>query len=150
MKVKLHHPAIVVPDLNKAVEFYSDLLSLVKIKESSMDETSDIFDIITGLSGAIAKFCLLKGDGFYLELFEFDQPEKNLMNVTFTASSLGIRHLAFQVDNIRQAVKRLTRLGGSLLGKERKVPGGGYAVYCRDPFGNIIEFTKPEENFPKI
>ena len=150
MKVKLHHPALVVPDLIKAMAFYSDLFDLEKIKESRMTEASAIFDSITGLKGAIAKFCLLKGDGYYLELFEFVNTENALPEVNFSASSLGIRHLAFQVDNLTQASTKLISLGGSLLGEQKKIPGGGAAIYCRDPFGNIIEFTKPEENFPSI
>jgi predicted enzyme related to lactoylglutathione lyase len=44
---------------------------------------------------------------------------------------------------------RVTAAGGTQLGEVITIPGGAPAVvYCRDPFGNIIEFLKPGGRMP--
>jgi predicted enzyme related to lactoylglutathione lyase len=44
---------------------------------------------------------------------------------------------------------RIVAAGGTQLGEVIAIPGGAPAVvYCRDPFGNIIEFLKPGGRMP--
>jgi catechol 2,3-dioxygenase-like lactoylglutathione lyase family enzyme len=58
------------------------------------------------------------------------------------ADSPGIRHLAFYVDDCKAEYQRLKDLGGIALGEPAGDDQSGYAVYCRDPFGNIIELAE--------
>ena len=55
---------------------------------------------------------------------------------------MGIRHLAFYVDDCKAEYQRLLDLGGIALGEPAVNDESGYAVYCRDPFGNIIELAE--------
>lgn len=154
--MKLHHAGLIVPNMEKAIEFYIALLTVDIVKQVEMTEPMEIFDAVTGLDQAVAKVCLLRGDGFFLELFEFQNPQyggdpdSEQYPGRFNATSPGIRHLCFQADKIEKSLQRVLELGGSCLGEIRKIPNGGVAVYCRDPFGNIIELTKPEDAFPAL
>ena len=46
------------------------------------------------------------------------------------------------VDDCRAEYKRLLSLGGEVLGTPVADENGHYVVYCRDPFGNIIELAE--------
>jgi catechol 2,3-dioxygenase-like lactoylglutathione lyase family enzyme len=146
--MRLHHPGIVVPDMDRALAFYRSLLDMRLVKESWLEQPSDIFDAITGLRDAVFRVCLLQGENFFIELFEFK--EQSPGSEDLPASTPGIRHLCIQVPEVESALARLLDLGGTALGEVRTVPGGGTAVYCRDPFGNILEFTRPAGGFPPV
>jgi catechol 2,3-dioxygenase-like lactoylglutathione lyase family enzyme len=76
-------------------------------------------------------------------LFEFKSPESEGRQPRFLdAHELGIRHLAFYVDDCWAEYQRLQDLGGMAMGVPAGDPENGFAVYCRDPFGNIIELAE--------
>lgn len=136
------HPGLVVPDLEMAREFYARMFGFEVIgKEGWTKEPA--MDRAVGLQNSSCRGYLMKGHNCFLELFQFDNPVDNHISpVQLSADAPGIRHLAFYVDDCHAEYERLQKLGGMTLG----VPAGddehGYAVYCRDPFGNIIELAE--------
>ena len=145
--IRFHHAAIVVPDLEKAVRFYSELAGYEKIRESRWDKSS-IFNQIIGMSGTSARFCMLEGPNGYLELFEFGQPQSTIDPALLNANDYGIRHLCFQVEDVAQALAQVIELGGAKMNEPVTNELGITCVYCRDPFGNLLELIKPAEGFP--
>ena len=109
--VGFHHVAIVVPDLEKAIRFYSALAGYEKIRESRWNSDSD-FNRIIGMTGSSARYCMLEGPGGFLELFEYEQPQSTADPASLNANDHGIRHLCFQVENVDQALARVIELGG--------------------------------------
>lgn len=100
-------------------------------------------DEAIGVTGSACKGVTLAGHNCYLELFEFSMPEPGGQAPgKLGPHEPGIRHLAFFVDDCRAEYQRLLDLGGEMLGKPTDLGGGIYAVYCRDPFGNIIELAE--------
>ena len=144
-----HHAAIVVPDLDKAVHFYSELAGYEKIRESRWDSES-VFNRIIGMSGSSARFCMLEGPYGYLELFEYEQPASTANPASLDACDYGIRHLCFQVEDVHAALARVIELGGSKMNEPVTNELGITCVYCRDPFGNLLELIKPAGEFPCI
>jgi len=136
------HPCLVVPDLELAREFYEQMFGFeVQSKEGWSDDPA--LDLATGLEKSAARGYMMKGHNCYLELFEFSAPEPTeAVTHLPSADEPGIRHLAFFVDDCWAEYERLQELGGIAMG----VPAGddehGFAVYCRDPFGNIIELAE--------
>jgi len=120
--VKFHHPGIVVTEMEKAVEFYSILLNMSVVKQGIVDPSSPIFDAITGLEQARFEVCLLRGDNFYIEMFQFMSSADPVGSTGQSASAAGIRHLAFQVADIEKTVEQLLALGGGSSGKYVKCP----------------------------
>jgi glyoxylase I family protein len=129
------HPCLVVPDLERMFGF--EVLS-----EEGWEDDRDA-DAATGLTRSACRGYMMKGHNCFLELFEFQAPDSEARQPRYLdAHELGIRHLAFYVDDCWAEYQRLQDLGGIAMG----VPAGdeehGYAVYCRDPFGNIIELAE--------
>ena len=140
------HPGIVVPDLEKAIEFYEKMFGF-KVIGTENWENSEPYDQAIGLRGSAANGVIKAGHNCHLELFEYAAPQQTIDPPdSFLAHETGIRHIAFYVDDPQTELDRLVELGGSRFGS---LPEGGGAVYARDPFGNMIELCKipsPEEN----
>ena len=66
------------------------------------------------------------------------------------ANDHGIRHLCFQVDDVEEALARVIELGGGKMNEPVTNELGITCVYCRDPFGNLLELIKPAGGFPSI
>ena len=143
------HPALVVPDVDAACEFYEKMFGFRRIGEEGWSD-EPAADRATGLEGSSCRGYTLAGHNCFLEMFEFAAPAASGPSpATLGANEPGIRHLAFYVDDVAMECRRLLELGGDVLGEPAEVGNGVYAVYCRDPFGNIIELcniTKPEED----
>ena len=146
-----HHPAIVVPDLEKAREFYEDVLGFTLVEEFSWGDPNHAHDQITGLENSAARMYLMKCNNTYLELFQYRSPTSHSEGRQPSgANEPGIRHLAFEVEDAQVEYDRLKMAGGITMNPPYTFPEGGSAVYCRDPFGNIIEFTTAGKGFPSI
>ena len=147
--IGFHHAAIVVPDLDEAVRFYAGLAGYEKIRESRWDSESG-FNQIIGMTGSSARFCLLQGANGYLELFEYEQPQSTANPALLNAADYGIRHLCLQVEDVAQALARVIELGGAKMNEPVTNELGITCVYCRDPFGNLLELIRPAGDFPRI
>lgn len=90
----VHHVAIIVSDYEKSREFYVDKLELPIIRENYREDRDDY------------KLDLQAGD-IELEIFGVKNPPKRVTN----PEACGLRHLAFKVDDIEEAVKWLNEKG---------------------------------------
>lgn len=147
--VGFHHAAIVVTDLDRAVRFYSALAGYETVRRGCWGPDS-VFNRIIGLSGSSARFCMLKGPGGCLELFEFEQPQSAADPALLNANDYGIRHLCFQVQDVAAALRRVVALGGGKMNEPVTNELGITCVYCRDPFGNLLELIRPAGDFPRL
>lgn len=144
MILSFAHPGVVVPDLEAASGFYSAMFGFRVISEESWKESPEI-DRAIGSVGSSARGLMMAGHNCFIELWEYSAPDARAEEPwSFGAHEQGIRHLAFYVDDAQNEFERLLALGGQALGE----PVNG-VVYCRDPFGNIIELCEipnDEEN----
>jgi catechol 2,3-dioxygenase-like lactoylglutathione lyase family enzyme len=136
------HPCLVVPDLERAREFYEKMFGFRHFCDEGWQDDSSS-DRVIGVSGSACRGYTLAGHNCYLELFEFSAPEQQgPCPRTLGPHDPGIRHLAFFVDDCRAEFERLLQLGGEKLGEPTDIGVGVYTAYCRDPFGNIIELAE--------
>ena len=136
------HPCLVVPDLEKASRFYQQMFGFEVISNEGWKDSPEM-DRAVGLKQSSCSGMLMKGHNCFLELFHFDAPaSKATSPLDINAAAPGIRHLAFYVDDCKAEYQRLLDLGGIALGEPAGDDESGYAVYCRDPFGNIIELAE--------
>ena len=136
------HPGLVVPDLEKASRFYQRMFGFEVISNEGWTDSPEM-DRAIGLKNSSCRGLMMKGHNCFLELFEYDSTSSDTTSVlNLNADSPGIRHLAFYVDDCRSEYQRLKDLGGIALGEPAGDDQSGYAVYCRDPFGNIIELAE--------
>jgi catechol 2,3-dioxygenase-like lactoylglutathione lyase family enzyme len=136
------HPGLVVPDLDKARAFYERMFGFRHFCDEGWED-NPVADRVIGAEGTACRGVTLAGNNCYLELFEFSAPVQRDADGSRPAPyEAGIRHLCFHVDDCRREYERLLELGGEPLGEPTDVGGGVYTVYCRDPFGNIIELAE--------
>ena len=136
------HPGLVVSDLEKARKFYQQMFGFEVISKEGWQDSPEM-DRAVGLQNSSCRGLMMKGHNCFLELFEFDSSSSDQTSVQeLNADTPGIRHLAFYVDDCKAEYQRLKDLGGIALGEPAGDDQNGYAVYCRDPFGNIIELAE--------
>ncbi|SKA79230.1 glyoxylase I family protein [Clostridium sp. USBA 49] len=92
---KIHHVAIICSDYKKSKYFYVNILGLKIIKETYRKERDSY------------KLDLSIDKDYQIELFSFNNPPKRLSY----PEAAGLRHLAFEVSNINEAVKELNDKG---------------------------------------
>ncbi|MDZ5020722.1 SMU1112c/YaeR family gloxylase I-like metalloprotein [Clostridium perfringens] len=91
---KIHHVAIIASDYKKSKDFYVNLLGLKIIREVYREERDSY------------KLDLEIGDS-QIELFSF----KNSPKRPSYPEACGLRHLAFEVENIEEQVRELKEKG---------------------------------------
>lgn len=91
---EIHHVAIIVSDYQKSREFYVDKLGFEVLRENYRPDRADY------------KLDLKLGS-MELEIFGVKNPPKRVTN----PEACGLRHLAFRVDSVADAVKELESIG---------------------------------------
>ena len=91
---RIHHVAIIASDYQASKDFYVNKLGLPLIREVFRQERQDY--ILTLLAGDVE-----------VELFVEGNPPRRVTN----PEARGLRHLAFHVEDIEEAVKDLNALG---------------------------------------
>lgn len=119
---KQHHIAIICSDWDKAKDFYIDKLGFQMIREVYRPEVNDYLRM------------LRQGDTV-LELFIKPDAPQRVTN----PEAMGLRHLAFHVEDIEPAVAWLNSLGIETEPiREDKVNGGRFTFF-KDPDGLPLE-----------
>ena len=117
-----HHIAVISSDWEKAKTFYIDKLGFELIREVHRPEQKDYLRM------------LRQGDTV-LELFIRPDAPARVNN----PEALGLRHLAFRVDDIEIAVTWLNSIGiATEPVREDKVNGGRFTFF-KDPDGLPLE-----------
>ncbi|NNC80451.1 MAG: hypothetical protein HKN94_09900 [Acidimicrobiales bacterium] len=131
-----------VDDLDAAIAFYGDLLDMTEIERDDWRAPAPVQDQGIGVMGSSATGVMMRGSKSYLELWQYHAPEQVGDDPAERgAHERGLRHLAIEVDDVPGALARLVELGGTKMGDPVEMSDDGAAViYCRDPFGTIIEF----------
>jgi glyoxylase I family protein len=88
----IHHIAIICSDYAKSKHFYTEILGLKIIREIYRAERES-YKLDLGLNGK-----------YVIELFSFPNPPERLSRPEAT----GLRHLAFEVDDLEIFLKDLT------------------------------------------
>lgn len=95
MLSKVHHIAIICSDYKLSKVFYTDVLGLTIIREVYRAER-DSYKLDLALNGE-----------YVIELFSFPKPPQRPSR----PESLGLRHLAFQVDDLENVIQVLKEKG---------------------------------------
>ncbi|WP_339921652.1 VOC family protein [uncultured Flavobacterium sp.] len=83
---KVHHIAIICSDYQKSKQFYTEILGLTILQEIYREER-DSYKLDLALNGE-----------YIVELFSFPNPSERLSR----PEACGLRHLAFEVNDIEQ------------------------------------------------
>ncbi len=122
--VGFHHIALIVSNYAKSKSFYTEILGARIIAETYRTERQSY------------KLDLRFADGSQIELFSFPNPPKRVNS----PEACGLRHLAFKVQNIEQAVAELAQKG--VISEPIRIDEltGKRYTFFRDPDDLPLEF----------
>ena len=146
---RIDHINLVVGDLDAMTSFYRDALGLRMTRQITID--GPWIEAVTGLANVEADVVYLAPDtGPGVELIRYRRPRASRPAGLDRANTPGLRHAAFQVDDLDGAVRRLKDAGAHLLSDVQEVPTAQVdfagrqkrVVYFRDPEGNLLELCQ--------
>ena len=121
---KVHHIAIICRDYEVSKEFYTKILGLNLDQEIHRKERQS-YKADLSLNGE-----------YILELFSFPSPPAR----TSRPEATGLRHLAFEVDDIEKEVQELSKLGVKAEPIRIDEYTGKKFTFFSDPDDQPIEF----------
>lgn len=121
---KVHHIAIICSDYEKSKHFYTEILGLEILRESYREQRNS-YKLDLSLNG-----------NYIVELFSFPDPPERVSH----PEAAGLRHLAFEVDDIGETVQFLTahRIPSELVRTDEFT--GKKFTFISDPDALPIEF----------
>lgn len=141
------HIGLSVPDIEKAVKFYSEVMGWYVIMQPSLikeERDTAIGIMCEDVFGAGYKEFkiahLATGDGIGIELFEFQGNDKSKPEFQFT--NTGLFHFSVQDPNLEELVAKIVAHGGKQRMPVREYYPGEkpYRMcYVEDPFGIVFE-----------
>ena len=120
---KVHHIAIICSDYRRSLDFYTRLLGLTVKAENYRPETESY------------KTDLALGGEYVIELFSFNNPPERVT----APEAAGLRHLAFEVDDVDAAVTQLESMGIAHEAIRTDAATGKRFVFFYDPDRQPLE-----------
>jgi predicted enzyme related to lactoylglutathione lyase len=144
MKAKYRHTNIISRDWQSLAQFYEEAFGCVRVPPER-HLSGAWLDKGTGVSEAefSGVHLMLPGHGDGGPTLEIYQYTRNEAKPIPAANREGFGHIAFEVDDVGEALAAVRKHGGSAVGDvtTHEVEGVGLLtfVYATDPEGNIIE-----------
>lgn len=151
------HLGVTVPDLEEAVRFYTETIGGVELYRMGPFDAAEIprgpdgrdwTEAHVNVPGARLRFAVVQlGEGFALELFEYEKPEDAAQEAPRNCD-VGGHHLALKVSDLDAAAAFLRERGVRVLEtiEVDEGPAAGLrANYFLDPFGNHLELVEYEQ-----
>jgi len=120
---KVHHIALICSDYQRSLDFYTRVIGCQVIAEHWREEQQSYLTKLT-----------LNGE-YVIELFSFPAPPQRLSY----PEAAGLRHLAFEVDEIVEQVAELDRLGVAHEAIRTDATTGKRFVFFNDPDDQPLE-----------
>lgn len=139
---RMDHVGIVVKDLVAAKEFF---LALGLTLEGEAELGGAFVEDVIGLEGVrdtVAYMRTPSGEAA-IELIQFHSPIDETDAPLPESNTLGIRHIAFAVDDVDAVVEKLQVHGARLVGKIVQYEDMYRLCYIRGPEGIILELAQP-------
>ena len=146
----LNHINLVVSNLERSVQFYTTLLGFKEVRRAHLE--GKWIESIVGLKGVRAEvvYLLAPAGEPRLELLYYESPRGKWIQANSLANTIGLRHIAFQVEDIHKAVKHLKEAGVTILSEPVALPassikhdaGRKTLCYFLDPDGVLLELAE--------
>jgi catechol 2,3-dioxygenase-like lactoylglutathione lyase family enzyme len=135
------HVGITVADLDAATAFFVGLGLEV---EGRTFVEGEFIDTVCGISDSRTEIVMLRppGGGTLVELSSFVRPDHDPGSPTAMANELGLRSVAFEVDDLHAAVDRLAADGYGLVGGVGQYEDTWLMAYVRGPEGIIVALAE--------
>jgi predicted enzyme related to lactoylglutathione lyase len=136
----IRHIGLVVSDIDRMVDFYAKVFGF-RVRARKL-ETGQYIETLVGLPGARIEWAkLADSKGFLLELLKYHAHpgEPQVPPV----QRHGCSHMALTVTDIRAALRRLEKNGGSAGSVQENPEKTVLVAYARDCEGMLLELVQP-------
>ena len=139
---RFDHVGITVADLDTATAFFVRLG--FEVEGSRMFVEGEFLDTVIGIPDSRTEIVMLRppDGGTRLELSSFTRPDHQPGSPAAMANVLGLRNVAFEVDNLHAAVDRLAADGYGLVGGIGQYEDVWRMAYVRGPEGIIVSLAE--------
>ena len=138
---RFDHVGITVADLDKAIAFFVGLGLEV---EGRMFIEGEFVDTVIGIPDSRSEIVVLRppDGGAGLELSSFVRPEHQPGSPTAMSTELGLRNVAFEVDDLQATVEALAADGYGLVGGIGEYDHVWRMAYVRGPEGIVVALAQ--------
>ncbi len=138
---RFDHVGITVADLDSVTAFFVGLGLEV---EGRMLLEGEFVDTVIGIPDSRSEIVVLRppGGGPGVELSSFVRPEHQPGSPAAMSTELGLRNVAFEVDDLQAAVDGLTADGYGLVGGIGQYENVWRMAYVRGPEGIIVSLAQ--------
>lgn len=136
-ETRAHHVGMTVADLERAVEFYRDVLGLAVLDRFGV--SGEAFATGVGVEGATGEFVHLDAGGARIELIEYD-PEGERRTAA-DVNQPGATHVGLSVSDIDGFYEGLPD-SIETVSEPRTTESGARILFVRDPEGNLVEIIE--------
>lgn len=135
--LRAHHTGVTVTDLDRAVEFYRDVLGLDVLDRFTL--SGEAFADGVGVENATGSFAHLDAGGARVELIEYD-PEGE-RRTEADVNQPGAMHLGFAVEDV-DAFHDDLPADVETFSEPRTTESGTRILFLRDHEGNLVEVVE--------
>ena len=138
---RFDHVGITVADLDTAMAFFVGLGFAV---EGRMFMEGEFVDVVIGIPDSRSEIITLvpPDGGTRLELSSFSRPDHEPGRPDAMSTELGLRNIAFEVDDLQAIVDRLAADGYGLVGGIGQYEDIWRMAYVRGPEGMIVALAE--------
>ena len=131
----LDHVGVVVPDLDAAAAFFTDVLGFRPTRTAALGDADRLPETFGAPDGATLRVAFFDTDGGTVELLEWTAPAAQ--TDARAPHGAGTAHLALAVADVPAAVARLAAVPGVTLFEAHR---RGF-VYARAPWGLLLQIV---------
>ena len=138
---RFDHVGITVADLDTVMAFFVELGLEV---EGRMFLEGEFVDTVIGIPNSRSEIVTLRlpDEGTKLELSSFVRPDHEPGSPRSMSNELGLRNIAFEVDDLQAIVDRLAAEGYGLVGGIGEYEGTWRMAHVRGPEGIVVSLSQ--------
>lgn len=135
------HVGLTVVDLDAAAAFF---VGLGLEEEGRTFVEGEFIDTVCGIANSHTEVVMLRppGGGTAVELARFVRPDAEQGSPNPMANEVGLRSIAFEVDDLHAEVERLAADGYGLVGGIGEFQDAWLMAYIRGPEGIIVALAQ--------
>ena len=139
---RFDHVGITVADLGHVTAFFVGLG--LEVEGGPMAVEGEFLDTVIGIPDSRTEIVMLRppDGGTRLELSSFSRPDHEPGSPTAMANELGLRNVAFEVDDLQATVDGLAADGYGLVGDIGEYENSWRMAYVRGPEGIIVSLAE--------
>lgn len=140
--LRFDHVGITVADIEEVARFFVSLGLRVEGRADGLE--GDFLETVSGVPNSRTNIVMLKAPDCEvgIEVSSFEKPEHGPGQPNAMANELGLRSLAFEVDDIVATVAELGEQGFELIGGIGEYVGEWKMAYIRGPEGLIVALAQ--------